>query len=368
MIKRNKLKRANQKVITAPRSLPVSEWPDADRQAWEVACRPGTRLKPGGRGSRYKAVSLNDFAQRYGAFLGSLQQRGVLDHSAAAAAHVTPSNVETYITGLKARVLSGTVWNCIYKLRMAARLLDPKADFSWLSELEKDLALVMVPRSKFDRVVLSDQLVEPGLTLVAEAENYAKNAFERAKGIRNGLIIALLGACPSRIKDYAALEIGQTFKEVHGTWWITLPSSSTKTGSVEERPVPDFLNHAIDLYLKEARPLLIGSRTSTNSLWISSRTGQRYTTKNLGTLISKITLQTVGVDVSPHLFRTAAATTAAMYGGDNPHLASALLGHSDPRVTYENYVRGNTASAAKEYAAIVRPYFNSGSADVRPLD
>src|SRR5271168_1242313 len=54
----------------------------------------------------------------------------------------------------------------------------------------------------------------------------------------------------------------------------------------------------------------------TNSLWISSRTGQRYTTKNLGTLISKITLQTIGVDVSPHLFRTAAATTAAMYGGD----------------------------------------------------
>ncbi len=191
-----------------------------------------------------------------------------------------------------------------------------------------------MPRSKFDRIVLSDRLVEAGLTLVAEAENYAKNAFDRAMGIRNGLIIALLAACPTRIKDYAALEIGQTFKEVlQGNWWITLPSNSTKTGSVEERPVPDFLNQAIDLYLREARPVLIGAHPSTNSLWISSRTGQRYTTKNLGTLISKITLQTVGVDVSPHLFRTAAATTAAMYGGDNPHLAGALLGHSDQRVT-----------------------------------
>ena len=29
------------------------------------------------------------------------------------------------------------------------------------------------------------------------------------------------------------------------------------------------------------------------------------TTKNLGTLISKITRETIGVDVSPHLFRTA---------------------------------------------------------------
>ncbi len=354
MMKRNKLKRADKKLITAPRSLPVSEWPAADHQAWELACRPGTWLKPGGRGSRYKQVSLNDFAQRYGTFLGSLQQRGVLNHSAAAAAHVTPSNVETYVAGLKARISSVTVWNCVYKLRMAARLLDSKADFSWLAEIEKDVALVMVPRSKFDRVVLADQLVEAGLTLVAEAENFAKSAFERAKGIRNGLIIALLGACPSRIKDYAALEIGQTFKEVRGTWWITLPPNSTKTGSVEERPVPDFLNRAIDLYLREARPVLIGSHPSTNSLWISSRTGQRYTTKNLGTLISKITLQTMGVDVSPHLFRTAAATTAAMYGGDNSHLASTLLGHSDQRVTYENYVRATTVNAAKEFGAIVR--------------
>ena len=34
-----------------PRSLPVHEWPDADRRAWEDACRPGSRLKPGGAAS-----------------------------------------------------------------------------------------------------------------------------------------------------------------------------------------------------------------------------------------------------------------------------------------------------------------------------
>jgi integrase len=51
--------------------------------------------------------------------------------------------------------------------------------------------------------------------------------------------------------------------------------------------------------------------------------------QNLGTRISKITLETIGVDVSPHLFRTAAATTAALHGTELPHLASAVLGHSD---------------------------------------
>jgi site-specific recombinase XerD len=352
------MKQTDRKFATAKsvRSLPVSEWPEADRHAWQDACRPGHGLRRGGPAGRFAEVSRDDFARRYGAFLGFLQRSGSLDLQVVAAAQVTPSAVESYVTELNERVRSVTVWNCIYKLRMAAKLLDPKADFSWLAEIEKDLALVMVPRSKFERLVLSDRLVEAGLTLVAEAESYAKSAFERAKGIRNGLMIALLAACPSRVKNFADLEIGVTFKEVDGGWWISLPFKSTKTKGSEERPVPEFLNRAIDLYLKDARPMLIGSRVSTNSLWISSRTGQRYTTKNLGTLISKITFRTIGVDVSPHLFRTAAATTAAMYGGDNPYLASAVLGHHDSRVTYENYIRAKTVNATKEWGAIVRQY------------
>jgi hypothetical protein len=53
----------------------------------------------------------------------------------------------------------------------------------------------------------------------------------------------------------------------------------------------------------------------------------------MGTLVSKITRATIGVNVSPHLFRTAAASTSAIYGGNTPYLTSALLQHTDPRVT-----------------------------------
>jgi integrase len=80
------------------------------------------------------------------------------------------------------------------------------------------------------------------------------------------------------------------------------------------------------------------------------------TTKNLGTLISKITFETIGVDVSPHLFRAAGASTAAVYGGIYPHLASALLNHRDPRVTDEHYNRSTSISAGEEYALIAQFY------------
>jgi integrase len=79
---------------------------------------------------------------------------------------------------------------------------------------------------------------------------------------------------------------------------------------------------------------------------------------NLGTLISRVTLAAVGVDVSPHLFRAAAATTAAAYGGDTPHLASGLLNHTDPRVTEEHYIQA-VSPRARTYAEIIKGFLRS---------
>src|SRR5262249_42956280 len=73
-------------------------------------------------------------------------------------------------------------------------------------------------------------------------------------GVRNGLMVALLALCPIRLKNFAGLEIGYTFKEVDGSWWITLPAHLTKSRRPDERRVPTFLNHVIELYLYQSRP------------------------------------------------------------------------------------------------------------------
>jgi site-specific recombinase XerD len=334
------------------RSLAFPDWPKADRQAWEHSCRPSERLKPGGAASHLAPVSREDFSVRYGLFLGFLNRTGRLHRNAATAGQVTPKNVEAYVAELQNRVSSVTVYNCIYKLRRAAQLLSPTANFTWLAELEKDFALVMEPRTKFDRLVTTDQLSEAGLTLIIEAEQFSTTELARARGIRNGLMLALLGMCPSRRKNFATLEIGCTFKEVNGNWWITLPSRTTKTYRVEERPVPAWLNPYIRRYLESARPMLLGSRPDTRALWLSSTTGQPMTVRKIGTLISKVTCEALGVDVSPHLFRTAIASTAAAYGGATPHLASALLNHTDPHITEEHYNRASSFNAGKIYGDI----------------
>ena len=82
------------------------------------------------------------------------------------------------------------------------------------------------------------------------------------------------------------------------------------------------------------------------------------TCKAVARVISKTTLATLGIDVSPHLFRTAGASTAAVHAGSTPHLASALLHHTDPAVTEKHYNRASSLSAAQRYAAFIRAIRN----------
>jgi integrase len=341
---------------TKPRSLPIGEWPASDRLRWAEACWPAQRLKRGGAASNLATVSQDDIANRYGLYLNYLNRNGRFDPAQNAMALVTPDDVNGFVAELQARVRSVTVWNSVYKLRRAAQLIAPDADFGWLTEIEKDVALVMIPRSKIDRLVLTERLVEAGLILIREAEMFGKTALARAVGVRNGLIVALLALHPIRIKNFAALTIADTFINVDGRWWLHIPSEDTKSHRVDERQVPEFITDAVNSYVKTYRAVLCRGDAENRALWLSSTTGRQLTTKNLGTLISKLTRETIGIDVSPHLFRTAGASTAAVYGGNHPNLASAVLNHRDTHVTEDHYNRATTFSAGDEYALITQFY------------
>ena len=341
-------------VHNAVRSLPLDQWPGADRSAWAGACRPAERLKRGGVASHMKEITRRDLARRYGYFLDHLQRTEGLDLNAGAGTLVIPDRVECYIAELQARVSSVTVHGSIYKLRRIAQLLAADRDFSWLTEIEKDLALVMEPKSKFERVVYTNILVEAGIALMAEADAATRSALARARQFRNGLMVALLSLHPVRLKNFAALEIGRTFVKTNDSWWILLAASETKEGRPDERPVLDFLKPWIDRYLSIHRPTL--ARNDASALWLSSNDGRAMTYLAVEDVISRTTLAMVGVNVSPHLFRTAGASTAAVYAGNHPHLASALLHHTDPRVTEEHYNRATSTSAALSYAALIKEY------------
>jgi integrase len=236
--------------------------------------------------------------------------------------------------------------------------MSPGADFTWLAEIAKDLAFVARPRSKFDRIVSTEVLVEAGLTLITEAEiSSTLTELGRARQIRNGLMVAMLALCPIRPKNFAALEIGRSFVKINDRWWIVLSASETKERRPDERPINELLTPAIEGYLRQYRPVLARADNSSSALWLSCKYGAPIKgRRSLRKVISTTTLATVGVAVSPHLFRTCAVSSAAIHGGSNPHLGSALLHHTDRELTNGHYNRATSFTAAENLRQIVRQY------------
>jgi integrase len=215
----------------------------------------------------------------------------------------------------------------------------------------------MRPRWNSDRWLLTEVLVEAGLALVTEAENFCKASERgRARRLRNGLMIAMLALHPIRLKNFSTLEIGRNFVDVNGSWWIVLTASETKEGRPDERRIDDLLKPALDRYLKRYRPYLAAADRGAAALWLSSNDGNPMTYKAVARVITEITRTTLGVAVSPHLFRTAGASSAAIHGGPKPYLASALLHHTENRVTEAHYNRASNLTAANSFQEIIQRY------------
>ena len=338
-------------------SLPFELWPEADRKAWAAACQPSARLWRGGAAGHLKAVTRQTHSDSYAYFLGFLERRGLLRRDGPAAANVTTSNVEAYLAELKSRMSSTTILASMWRLRRIARYMVPSRDLNWLAEIAKDLAMVAHPHSKSDRWVLPERLIEAGLTLFQEAEiSQTVTKLAQATQVRDGLMLAILGFHPIRRKNFAALDLDRSFVNIRGRWWIILSAAETKENRADERRVNKMLLPFVDRYLDLYRPVLVRPGSPPSALWLSSRHGTRLTEKYIARLIGATTLSTVGVKVTPHLFRTSAASAAAVYGGDNPHLGSALLHHTDPRVNLEHYNRATSLSAAESFRQIVRQY------------
>ena len=338
------------------RTLTMEHWPAADRLAWIAACQPSVRLHRGGAAAHLKVVSQGDLAKRYGLFLGYLLRLGRLDEAAAAGAHVTPANIAAYIDDLNRRVSSVTAYNCIHNVRRITNLIAPEHDVAWLKDSENDLAFAMRPRSKAGRFVLTKVLSAAGFTLMAEAEASNQPLLTRARHYRNGLMIALLAYVPIRLKNFAALELGRTIVKVKETWWIVLPASETKEARHDERPVDERVGVALERYLSFYRPVLARTEKPPFALWLSSRDGTPLSYAAVESIITETTRSATGVSVSPHLFRTAGVSTAALECPENPYFGSALLHHHDPRTAVNSYNRAGVLSAGLTYQRIINDY------------
>jgi hypothetical protein len=99
------------------RCLPVVEWPDSDRAAWDAAHCRGGLLDEDGLAADWASATSSIIAGGYGRFLSFLAAIGELDPSASPAERITRPRIEAYVAHLRERNHSSTVAARILQLR-----------------------------------------------------------------------------------------------------------------------------------------------------------------------------------------------------------------------------------------------------------
>jgi integrase len=197
------------------------------------------------------------------------------------------------------------------------------------------------------------QLVDLGEQLMNESMIVPGTPVKMADAIRfrDGLMIALLGFIQPRHKNFAAIQIGRDLVKDGENWFIAIPPEDTKTKIAVDFEVPELLQPYLVTYLDHARPRML-RRPGCNALWVSAK-GGALSYCGVGLVLTRHTTQRLGIRISPHDARDAAATTWAIAAPDQIGVARDLLAHSDLRTTTRHYNRARGIEASRAHARLL---------------
>ena len=335
------------------RALPLSGWPAADRAAWDALFREGDLLDGQGEATHWSQATRRTNTQHYGRWLGWLDGNGLLAHDAAPDERATPERVEAYARSLIARVAPCTAASALIGLKCVLQRMHPDHNWRWLKDLTNRLDRWATP----SRELRGAGLAAPELCAraLAELDRRANGSLARRQDLcpyRDTLIIALLIACPIRMRNLAMIRIDEHLKRVGGEWRLRFDGAETKTGQPIHLVVPRELDQFLAIYLESVRPGFANAVESRH-LWPGKKGGPLAEITIYIAVMAR-TRGLFGTAINPHAFRSIAATFLSESSPADALDARPLLGHRQPETTERYYARASQLEAARKVSASLR--------------
>jgi integrase len=325
----------------------------ADRVLWEQAAMGDNDPFATAPGAHLAKATLNGYLFAWRRFLGFLAIDEPTALEIGPAERLTVERVQRFAKHLAETNIPRSVAGTVKSLYLAALVMLPRRDWHWLKAIVARLYATAPTHVSARPVITSTQLLDLGQQLMEKSVPAADapNGKRDAVRYRDGLMIALLAFIPLRRKNLAALEIGRHLVKEGDGWFVVIPREEVKTGVPIEFPVPNFLNAYFATYLDVIRPRLL-KRQNCAALWVSSR-GGALPYRAIGDIVSQHTMKQLGLRITPHDARDAAATTWAISAPCRIGIARDLLSHSDLRTTTKYYNRARGIEASRAYSRII---------------
>lgn len=332
--------------------LPYDQWPAADRLLWERAMDGDDPFADAG-GARLAKASQHTYLFAWRRLLGFLAIYEPTALEDAPTERLTIERVRLFVSHLAETNLPRSVASNLHAVYLAARIMMPEHDWTWLKAVKARLYAAAPAHSATGPVITSVQLLELGQQLMGESKATPENPISKDNAIlfRDGLMIALLAFIPLRRKNLVSLEIGRHLVREGDAWFVIIPRDETKTAKPIEFPVPELLQHCLATYLDLVRPRMLPSPTCA-ALWLNSR-GSALSYAGIGDIMSYHSTMRLGFRITLHDARDAAATTWALSAPDQIGVARDLLAHSDLRTTTKFYNRARGIEASRAYSQVI---------------
>lgn len=167
--------------------------------------------------------------------------------------------------------------------------------------------------------------------------------------------IAILTFAPIRLRNLARIELGQNLIKPGGLntpYWLVFPHYDVKNRVDLNFQFDQPLTDLIDEYVHEFRPTLL---RGTNAPWLfPGEGGQSKHSMQFSKVITLRIQKTVGIRITVHQFRHAAA---AIYLKNRPgdyETVRRLLGHRDIETTIRYYCGLETMEATEQFGKLIR--------------
>jgi integrase len=332
--------------------LPYRLWPASDRLLWERAMDSDDPFAEAS-GARLAKASQQTYQLAWRRFLGFLAVHEPTAMELAPAERLTIERIRGFVTDVGATRSPTSVARLVDAVYRAARLMMPARDWTWLRTIATRLRAAAPAQAGTRPIITSVQLLALGEQLINESLPPLGTPISRtdASRYRDGLIFVFLAFIPIRPKNLSELDIERHLVHEGERWFVIIPRENAKTGTAIESPIPELLKSYLTFYLDVVRQRLLCGPVCT-ALWVNSQGGP-LSYVLIYRMISRHSKDRLGVHITPHDARDAAATTWAVAAPDRIGVARDLLAHRDLRTTIQHYNRARGIEATREYRQII---------------
>jgi hypothetical protein len=330
--------------------LPLYQLPEADREAFRVAFRPGDIFdETAGPGAHLAEGTRKLILTAYRRWLGFLRTYFPADLLMPLADRITPDRVRALIEHLGVEIRQTSVVNVVDNLRYAARLIAPERDWQWLTTVKRRLAAHAYAEDRFDRLVPPWLVLDFGIELMDEALSLPSLRKQRELQYRDGLILALISLWLIRRRSIEALTVSKHLEFDAAGVNMLLFKEDTKAKRAETFRVPEELLPYLLHYLKEVRPCLLGHNNH-DGLWASYRGGPLGDDR-IYNIVRKRLFAKFNKHMGLHDMRRAGTTFLAMDAPELIGLIPGMLQHVSPDLGQRVYNLSRNVQASQRYAA-----------------